>query len=259
MNQLRNIDAFRAVLARYQLSAAARDTLARTKLALLVGPTSSGRNAIIEGLMKTSAYHFIVTDNTREIRTKDGLAIEENGREYWFRSEEEVLEDLRNGAFLEAAIIHNQQVCGMSVREIEKAYHSERIAITDIESKGADTLHRLKPDAMVIFIVPPDFATWMRRLRNRSDMPEEEIRRRLETACSEIEAALKTGYYRFLLNDELAQSVQMADAMIRLGAHDDAAEHIARARAEKLLGVVRAYVARPLLTPVAAESTTAVG
>src|SRR5664279_1435267 len=109
MNQLKRIDEFRTILDGYQLSPTAAQTLAQTKLVLLVAPTASGRNTIIHELLKTDQYHFVVSDTTRQPRINNG-ELEQNGREYWFRSEEEVLDELKRGEFLEAAIIHNQQV-----------------------------------------------------------------------------------------------------------------------------------------------------
>ena len=153
MNKLKQIDEFRKVLGNYQLSDDAKQILSATRLVLLVGPTSSGRNTIIAELVRTGGFHYIVSDTTREPRTKDGILIEQNGREYWFRKEAELLADLQRGDFLEAAVIHEQQVSGISIREIKAAYQADQVAITDIESVGATTIHDLKPDATFIFVL----------------------------------------------------------------------------------------------------------
>src|SRR5690349_7662236 len=101
MNHLKHIDEFREVLANYHLSDEAKQTLNDLHLVLMVGPTSSGRNTIIRELVKTGSYHFIVSDTSRKPRHNDGI-LEQNGREYWFREEADMLQDLRHGMFLEA-------------------------------------------------------------------------------------------------------------------------------------------------------------
>jgi len=73
MNELKHIDEFRAVLANYQPSEHAKGILRHTRLALLVGPTSSGKNTIIGELLHTGDYHYIVSDTTRKPRTNDGV------------------------------------------------------------------------------------------------------------------------------------------------------------------------------------------
>lgn len=214
MNQLKHIAEFQDILATYQLSTTAQDTLKQTRLVLLVGPTSSGRNTIISKLLETNGYHYIVSDTTREVRQKDGRPIEQNGREYWFRDEEAVLADLRDGDFLEAAIIHEQQVSGISIREIEKARQAGKIAITDVEPNGAETIHGLKPDTQILFVVPPNLTAWLERLHARSDLPEDEVRRRLEAACSEMQTALSRPYYVFVINDTLEHAVREVQEIV---------------------------------------------
>lgn len=227
MNQLAHIDEFRDALAHYRLSDEAKRILANLNLVLLVGPTSSGKNTIIRELLKIGAYHYIVSDTTRQPRVNDGV-LEENGREYWFRSEEDMLREIREGNFLEAAIIHNQQVSGTSIRELGKALETNKTALAEIEIVGAGKTYIAKPDTIIIFNVPPSFDIWMQRLKGRGQLPEAEIRRRLETSLAEYEAALTHDYYRFVINDNVSETVAAIDAMARQDAHDTSREYAAR-------------------------------
>ncbi len=209
----------------------------------MVGPTSSGRNTIIRELVKTGAYHFIVSDTTREPRSNDGI-LEQNGIEYWFRTESQVLDEIKNGDFLEAAIIHNQQVSGTSIRELEIARQSNKIAINEVQINGAHNTYIAKPDTLIIFSVPPGFEVWMNRLRKRSRMPEDEIRRRLEAACLEFDAALTHDYYCFVINDDIDETVATVDSMARLGQGDKAKELAGRDLVKKLYQETRNYLAQ---------------
>ncbi len=242
MNELKHVADFRSVLANYSLSDHAKKTLAQTKLVLLVGPSSSGRNTAINKLLETGEYHYIISDTTREKRVKDGVPIEQDGREYWFRSEEDILKDLQNGEFLEAAVIHGQQVSGISIRELQKANDAGLIAITDIEPQGAEWIHGLKQDAIILFVIPPNIDDWMVRLRRRSDLPEDEIRRRLNTACSEIKAALERNYFQFVVNDNLGKTVIDIDAVAKNGSQTGEKQSEGRQIAETLLRDAQSYI-----------------
>jgi guanylate kinase len=229
MNNLSRLAEFQSLLENYHIGEEAQKVLRDTNLVLLVGPTSSGRNTIIEELCQTGEYYHIVSDTTRAIRTKNGQPIEQNGREYWFRREDDVLEDLKNGAYMEAAIIHNQQVSGCNIRELAAANEAGKIAIKDIDPAGAATVHHLKPDAEIVFVVPPDFDTWMQRLHARGEIHADELRRRLESAAREFQAAEENEYYIPVLNDQLKHAATAIHAIATTGHGGPAHERAARA------------------------------
>jgi len=216
MNQLVRSNEFREVLDSYKLSAEAKATLDEIRLALLVGPSSSGKNTLINKLVKTGGYHSIVSDTTRKPRLNNGV-LEENGREYWFRSEDAVLADLKAGAFLEAAIIHGQQVSGTSIRELQSARDDHKIAINEIEVVGADHVHQLVPSAQCLFILPPSFDDLITRMNARSKLPADETRRRLVSAAMEVGMALSKDYYTFVVNDDIAHTVTRVDRILHEG------------------------------------------
>jgi guanylate kinase len=243
MNELKHIAEFQSVLANYTLSESARESLKDTRLVLLVGPSSSGRNTIINELVKTGRYHFIVSDTTRQPRDNNGI-MEQSGREYWFRTEDELLHDLRNGEFLEAAVIHNQQVSGISIREIEKARQTNKIAINEVEIDGADNVHRMKPNTTVIFVTPPSFRVWMERFQRRGALPPDEVRRRVESAVAEFMAALEHDYYTFVVNDTLEQAVIDTDALATTATADPAKDQAGRHAVQQLLVDIKKYLAQ---------------
>lgn len=241
MNELRHIDDFNRILSDYHLSDAAKQLLEQLRLVLLVGPSSSGRNTIINELLKSGDYHYIVSDTTRKPRENDGV-LEQNGREYWFRSEDEILKDLELGQFLEAAVIHDQQVSGISMRELATAVDEGRVAINEIEVVGADNIYAAKPDTLFLFILPPSFDEWMVRMDIRGTLPPDEVRRRLESAVKEITLALSRDYYRFIVNDTFMQTAAAVNAMIMHNARSE--EHQAHGRqvAEQVLADTQRFL-----------------
>lgn len=242
MNQLVHIDEFRDLLEDYKPSDLAKKTLAEVKLVLLVGPSASGRNTLVNELVKTGRYYHIVSDTTREKRTKDGKPIEVDGREYWFHSEEEFLTGLQRGEYIEAAILHNQQASGINFRELIAAHEASQTAIKDIDPVGAETYHQLKPDTLIIFSVVPSFDIWMERLHARGQMAPDELIRRMESAEKELTTALRDDYYRFIINDTIEGTTVEVDRLVTTGEYDLFKEHLARETTEKLLKEVRQFL-----------------
>lgn len=238
MSELEHLADFRALLQNpaqpYTPSAQSIATLTQTNMVLFVGPSAAGRNTIINELLEKGGYHYIVSDTTRAPRVNDGVP-EENGVQYWFRTEQEVLTDLQNGAFIEAAIIHQTQVSGVSVREIAEAHDKGEVAVTDIEIRGVQTMKELKPDVMCLFVVPPSFDAWQERIRGRGTMDPQVYRNRMESAVKEFQAALDNPYYWIIINDDLQKAVDYSAALITNHQPDEAQQERGRAVVQEML------------------------
>ena len=206
---------FEAALQDYKVSEEGQKILNETPLMVLVAPTSTGRNTLINELLKTGDYYFIVSDTTRPPRQNNGIW-EEDGREYFFRSEDEMLADIKAGMFLEAEVIHKQQVSGISIREIEKARKEGKVAITDVEILGGLNVAKLKPDAWVIYLVPPSFDEWLNRI---TPLSKGELRNRLEGAIKGFRMALESDCFTFIVNHDKSESVKVIADITRTGTH----------------------------------------
>lgn len=214
MNKLERLEEFKELLAHYRMSAATKQILSNTQLVLLLGPTAGGRNTIINELVKTGHYHFIVSDTTRKKRVNNGV-LEQNGNEYWFRSEDEVLADIASGRYVEAEIIHGQQVSGINIAELERAQHEHAIAINEVDYGGIEAIVSAKPDTLAILVLPPSFEAWMQRLRGRGHMDTTELKRRLETAKIIFNLPTKRDYFTFVINDTVDHAVRQVEAAVR--------------------------------------------
>ena len=204
---------FKEILDKYVISEPAQQVLKDLKLVLLIAPTSGGRNTIIRHQLSTGKYYYIISDTTRPPRVNDGI-LEENGKQYWFRSEEDMLADLAAGEYLEAEIIHNQQVSGISIRELKKAQNEHRTAITDVDIEGVHNIIRAKADTIAIMVLPPSFEEWQRRIAGRGRMMPGEEKRRYETALKVFEDGLKHDYYHFVISENIEQSAGIIDAIV---------------------------------------------
>lgn len=233
MPRLERRPEFEDALTNYSPSPETLATLAKTPIVTLTAPSATGRNTIINELVKTGRYHFIVSDTTRPPRMNKGVW-EKDGREYFFRSEDDMLEEIKEGEFVEAELIHNQQVSGTSAREIERAFHEKKIAITDVDIEGGINFSRLKPDAITMCILPPNFDAWISRMRGRSDFKPEELYRRLQQATKVLRLALAHRNFVFIINDNLEQAIKAVDDVATKGLHHAEHEDTAHKVAEEL-------------------------
>ena len=206
MNKLLHIDQFNQMIDSYKPSKESKELLKKNDLVVLVAPSSTGRNTIINKLALTNQFEFIVTDTTRQPRINNGI-LEKNGEHYFFKTEEQFLEGLKKGQYLEAELIHSQQVSGINIDQLKKAYDQNKISITDIDIGGVENIIKMKPDTTVILLLPPDFNEWLNRINNRGHMPDDELRKRLKTAIKILEAGLEIPYFNILVNSNIDQTV----------------------------------------------------
>lgn len=243
MNKLHFYDDFKEALSDYQVSDESRQILRETSLVLLTAPAAGGRNTIIRELVRTGNYHFIVSDTTRKPRTNDGK-LEQDGVEYWFRGEKEVLEDIRAGKFLEAEIIHGQQVSGISIRELRRARDEGKIAINEVDIGGAHAVKQAKPDTISVIVLPPTFEEWQRRFKARGHVPVDEFLRRMHTAAKIFEDSLVYDYFNFIINDHLSNSSVAINELVKSGGVPDPEQQAkGRALAERLYAETKLYLA----------------
>lgn len=214
--KLKHYQQFEEALKNYHISERAKLALKDLQLVLMIAPTSTGRNTIIRHLVSTGNYHYVISDTTRPPRKNDGM-MEENGKEYWFRTEEEMLDDISKGEFLEAELIHSQQVSGISIRELEEAKQEGRIAVTDIDLHGIKNVLKVKPDTTAIMLLPPSFEEWQSRITRRGHMGPEEYANRILTANRIFTDGIENDYYHFVIAENVEQSEAIINTLVKGG------------------------------------------
>lgn len=233
---------FEAALAELTVSERAKEALGRTNFVVLMGVAGSGRNTIIDKLVQTGAYKFVVSDTTRPPRVRNG-ELEQNGVQYFFRDEKEMLEDIRQGEFIEAELIHDQQVSGVSIRALEAAAADGSIPITDLEYKGVSVIAEAAPSAKIIALLPPTYETWVQRINGRESMPQDEFYNRLKTARSVIESILAHTTFKIIVNDTVEAAVADIRNIVEHNQYSQETYEAGRRVAETLLARVNQVLA----------------
>lgn len=182
------------------------ELVSETRLLLLAGTAGSGKSAILEKLLDTELYERIVSHTTRAPRSNDGR-MEQTGREFHFIDQDTIKAMINEQRFVEVKVIHKHHIYGTSVAEIQRIHDAQKIGVTDIDVPGVGDYIQLNPQVKAVFLLPPSFDEWMRRLSKRGTMDQDEIKIRLETAQTELEHAIKAGHFHFVINADLDKAV----------------------------------------------------
>jgi guanylate kinase len=86
-----------------------------------------------------------------------------------------------------------------------------------MDIQGSEDIYRYKNDTKIIFLLPPSYEEWMRRLEQRGAMSMEEKQRRLSSATKEITAALSLNNLELFINHDLLSSVAEINDYITKG------------------------------------------
>jgi guanylate kinase len=229
------------VIREYQPTEAAIALVRDTKIALLTGISGAGKDTIKRRLLRSPSFRDIVSHTTREPRANNGQP-ERDGVDYHFINQSAALTMLRNHQFIEAKFVHGK-VYGTSTAELQLAHDHQQTAITDIDVQGVAEYEQLAPGCIAIFIVPPDYPTWLERLKQRY-VTEAEFQaawpKRRQSAIAELSHALEVPYYHVIINDDLNRAVRVCGEIIERGdvfnRRDDEARLIARDLLDYLMG-----------------------
>jgi guanylate kinase len=175
---------------------------------IVSAPSGSGKSTLVTELFKmVSNLDFSISYTTRPPRGS-----EQNGKEYFFVSRDEFEAMIASGEFLEYAEVFGNYY-GTARRFLREAEERGNDLLLDIDVQGAQQVKETMPEAVSIFILPPDREKLEWRLRNRGLDSEAVIRRRLDTARREIENYSKYDY--ILVNNLLEQSAdQLKDIVL---------------------------------------------
>lgn len=166
------------------------------KLIIISGFSGVGKGTVVKKIKEEySNYQVSVSATTREPRYG-----EINGIHYHFISNKAFEEMIEKKQLLEYAEYVNHYY-GTPKEFVDKNIEKGNNVILEIETKGALKVKANMPDAIMVFVLPPDGKTLRDRLVGRGTEPEEVIRKRLAKAAEETRAM---EYYEyFVINDEI--------------------------------------------------------
>jgi len=178
-------------------------------LVVISGPSGVGKDVTLKCMQEMGCpFHFVVTTTDRPPRSN-----EVDGRDYFFVSTAEFKRMIEQDELLEYAEVYGQ--CkGVSRAQVRRALESGRDVVMRLDVQGAATIHRLVPEAVLIFLSCESEAALAARLAARHTDSAEAQRRRLAIARQEMERVHKFDYLVVNRDGQLDETVKTIAAII---------------------------------------------
>jgi guanylate kinase len=176
---------------------------------VVTGTSGAGKGTLERALLSQMPELELAVSAT----TRDRREGEENGREYWFISDEDFDQKLAAGEFLEYVEFPWGQRSGTLRSEIARIAAAGKIPLLDLEPRGARDVKNTVPGAVSIFVEAPSFEENERRLRARATESEGEIEDRLDLAREQLDQANEFDY--LIVNDDLDRALSELTEIVR--------------------------------------------
>jgi guanylate kinase len=181
------------------------------KIVILTAPSGSGKTSITRHLIQTfpDKLEFSISAATRKPRGE-----EKNGVEYYFMSEEEFKDKIRQNAFAEWEMVYEGKYYGTLKTELQRIWDAGKVPVLDIDVKGAIHVQQQYPGKVLsLFIQPPSVEELRKRLRARGTETEEALAARINKASYEL--SFSHSFSHVIVNDVLKDACAEAEKLVR--------------------------------------------
>lgn len=175
------------------------------KILIITAPSGAGKTSITHHLMKTyPVLAFSISAATRNAR-----ANEQDGVDYYFISEEEFKDKIKNKEFAEWEMVYEGKYYGTLKSELKRIWSMGKVPVLDIDVKGALHVRQQYPvNTLSIFVEPPSVDALKTRLMGRGTETEDSLNARVNKAAYEI--AFKDHFDKIIVNDNLESACKAA-------------------------------------------------
>lgn len=178
------------------------------KIVIISGPSGSGKTTVCKLLEKDPHVRKSISVTTRPPRHN-----EKNGESYYFVSTREFEDMIRNGELAEYAMYCGYYY-GTLLHSLKESITKEILYVLEIEVQGALQIKKKFPNAISIFLMPPDKKILQQRLAQRNTNEEQDKLLRLEMADKEL--MYKDKYDYCVVNDDLKATVDTIRKILNL-------------------------------------------
>ena len=185
-------------------------------LVVLVGPSGVGKSTISRILAErlNVSYTVSVTTRPKTVHDDKGKTYEHVGRDEFFRR-------LDANEYLEYAQVYDDYYATPKHPALDYLIAGKDVLL-EIDFQGAMQVRYHYPDALLLFILPPDEQTLVKRLTDRGRDTDEAIQKRYRAAKREIAMAKGSRAFDYMvINDALDAAVEEIVKIV----HHKRAEH----------------------------------
>lgn len=179
-------------------------------LIVLCGPSGVGKSTISRMLAQKLNVTYIVSATTRVKKPGD-----EVGKVYDHIDHDKFFRRLDNDEFLEYAHVYGDYYGTPKHPALDYLYEGKDVLL-EIDVQGALQIRYQYPEALLIFILPPDGPTLRQRLTDRGRDHVEDIEKRFRAARREIQMAKGSrAFDHMVINDSLDRAVDEITKLIQ--------------------------------------------
>jgi guanylate kinase len=174
---------------------------------IVSAPSGAGKTTLVKMTVDFfPGLSFSVSYTTRKPR--EG---ERDGVDYCFVDDRVFDEMVKNGDFLEHAVVHGRRY-GTSRKDLTQKLSRGMDVLLDIDVQGAEQVRKDLDEGVYIFIVPPSVEECEKRLKVRAKDSPEEIKKRVQASIEEIRKAESYDY--IIINDDLDSAFERLKSVI---------------------------------------------
>ena len=179
----------------------------RGLLFIVSAPSGTGKTTLVERLVQRVPG----LQMSRSYTSRQARVGERDSVDYNFISRDRFDAMVREGAFLEWADVFGN-CYGTSAADTDALLAAGKDVVLVIDVQGARQVRSRGIETVGVFVLPPSAAVLEQRLRGRSKDSEDQIRKRLEVACREVNDFAQYEYV--VVNDELDTAVSRLEAIV---------------------------------------------
>ena len=183
------------------------------KLTVLAGPTAVGKGTVVARLRELYPNLYVSISAT----TRNPRPGEEDGKDYYFVNQHRFDQLVRDGKMQRSdwsSDVYSSDLYGTPAEPVDNALSEGRAVLVEIDLAGARQIRQKRPDAQLVFLLPPSWEELVSRLRGRGTEDELEQTRRLQTAKVELAAADEFDVQ--IVNDEVNTAVSKLASVMGL-------------------------------------------
>lgn len=179
------------------------------KLIVISAPSGCGKTTIARELLRRHPEtQFSVSATTRPKRPQEVY-----GKDYFFLTKEEFQQKITHDELVEWEQLYDY-CYGTLKSEVEKTLRDGKSMLFDVDVKGALSIKKKYPEAVLIFIKPPSMDTLRERLSKRKTESAESLKKRLERVPMELEQEKFFDYS--VVNDDVTRAVEEVERIVGL-------------------------------------------